>query len=138
MKTAFFSILESGKHLPHHRGPFKGVLRFHLGLMIPNTPETCGLRVGSEVWHWEEGKSLVFDDTHDHEAWNDSTERRVVLFVDFIRPLPFPLSVVNCLLIWLIGISPFVQDARKNQRNWDSNLEEMINAAVRSNRFPVS
>ncbi len=130
MKTAFFSILEGGKHLPHHRGPFKGVLRYHLGLIMPTPPETCRIRVGQDYRSWEEGKSLIFDDTHDHEAWNDSTQRRVVLFVDFVRPLPFPLSAVNRLLIFLIGISPFVQEARRNQANWDARFEQLINDAM--------
>lgn len=137
MKTAFFSILEPGKHLPHHRGPFKGVLRYHLGLRIPQPKEACGIRVGSDVRHWEEGRSMIFDDTHDHEAWNNSSERRVVLFVDFVRPLPFPLSWLNQLLIFLIGLSPFVQDARRNHKNWDAQIEVLINRAVSESSRPT-
>ncbi len=132
MKTAFFSILAPGKHLPAHRGPFKGVLRYHLGLLIPHPPESCRIRVGRDIRSWQEGKTLIFDDTHDHEAWNDSPDQqRVVLFVDFIRPLPAPLSWLNRFLIFLIGISPFVQDAKKNQLNWDAKLEELMNQATK-------
>jgi len=132
MKTAMFSILDGGKHIPAHRGPFKGVLRYHMGLMVPE-PDKCKIRVGSDYAHWYEGKSMIFDDTHNHEVWNDSDKQRVVLFVDFIRPLPFPLSALNKLLIYLISISPFVQDGKKNQSKWDTKLEEAVN-----NMAPVS
>ena len=51
MKTAFYSILRPGKHLPLHRGPYKGVLRLHLALRIPEPRLKCGIRVGDEVRH---------------------------------------------------------------------------------------
>lgn len=126
MKTAMFSILDGGKHIPHHRGPYKGVLRYHMGLIVPE-PGKCKIRVGNDYSHWHEGKSMIFDDTHDHEVWNDSNKQRVVLFVDFVRPMPFPLSALNSFLLFLIGISPYVQDGKKNQTKWDAKLEEAIN-----------
>jgi hypothetical protein len=49
-------------------------------------PDGCALQVGSEVRRWHEGKCLVFDDTVEHSAWNNSTESRIVLLVDFVRP----------------------------------------------------
>lgn len=127
MKTAMFSILSGGKHIPAHRGPYKGVLRLHLGLIVPEPNMNCKIRVGNDYAHWEEGKCMIFDDTHNHEVWNDSPKRRVVLFVDFIRPMPFPLSSINKFIIWLIGISPFVQDGKKNQAKWDEKLEKIVN-----------
>lgn len=111
MKTAMFSILAPGKHIPEHRGPYKGVLRYHLGLIIPAQAEQCRLRVGSDYRHWEVGKSLIFDDAHLHEVWNDTAEQRVVLFVDFERPLPFPVSALNRAVIKRIGNTDFVTDA---------------------------
>ena len=90
MTTAMFSILAPGQHILHHRGPYKGVLRYHLGLIVPARKEDCRIRVGEEIRHWEQGKSLIFDDTYDHEVWNDTDETRVILFVDVIRPLPSP------------------------------------------------
>ena len=48
MKTAMFSILAPGKHIPHHRGPYKGVLRHHLGLIVPEPAQDCRIRVGDE------------------------------------------------------------------------------------------
>jgi aspartyl/asparaginyl beta-hydroxylase (cupin superfamily) len=114
MTTAMFSILSPGTRLTAHRGPFKGVLRYHLGLMVPSADERCAIRVGGELRTWREGKSLVFDDTFEHEAWNETSSPRVVLFVDFIRELPFPLSTLNRAMIRLIGASPFVQNILEN------------------------
>jgi beta-hydroxylase len=90
MTTAMFSILSPRKHILDHRGPYKGVLRYHLGLIVPREREDCRIRVGSDFRHWQEGRSLLFDDTYNHEVWNDTDETRVVLFLDLIRPLPFP------------------------------------------------
>jgi len=116
MTTAMFSILAPGKHIPAHRGPYNGVLRYHLGLIVEGAPLACRIRVGQTVRRWREGKSLVFDDSHNHEAWNDSNCYRVVLFVDFVRPLRFPLSLVNRLAIWAISRSDLVQDGFKALR----------------------
>ena len=118
IKTAFFSILAPRKHIPEHRGPYAGVLRYHLGLIVPRDKEACRIRVDTEVAHWEEGRSLVFDDTYMHEVWNDTDEERVVLFVDFARPLPFPLSVLNEGIIRLFSRSGYVQEIVENVDEW--------------------
>ncbi|MDJ0690768.1 MAG: aspartyl/asparaginyl beta-hydroxylase domain-containing protein [Xenococcaceae cyanobacterium MO_188.B32] len=123
IKTAFFSILLPHKHIPEHRGPYKGVLRYHLGLIIPQPENSCKIRVGNDILHWKEGKSLVFDDTYPHEVWNKSNNIRVVLLIDFVRPMYFPFSLINRFLIQLISWSPFVQDAKKRQNEWDEYLE---------------
>lgn len=110
MKTAWFSILEPRANLPPHEGPYNGMLRYHLGLIIPSeNPDICGIRVGKDVRNWSKGASLIFDDTHDHEAWNRTNEKRVVLFVDMVRPLPFPLNVLNKMIISIAGNSPFIK-----------------------------
>jgi ornithine lipid ester-linked acyl 2-hydroxylase len=116
MKTAMFSILAPHKHIPEHRGPYKGLLRYHLALVVPQSSH-CRIRVGDDVRPWVEGKSLIFDDSHPHEAWNDSDLQRVVLFIDFVRPLPFPLSIVNRAVIWRISRTPFVTEAISRIRN---------------------
>jgi beta-hydroxylase len=119
MKTAFFSILLPHKHIPEHRGPYKGVLRYHLALKVPQAAENCGIKVGGEVRHWQEGKSLIFDDTFPHQAWNDTEEIRVVLFLDIVRPMQFPFSLFNQFMIQLIAWSPYVQSAKENFDQWD-------------------
>ena len=95
MQTAMFSILAAGKHIPDHNGPYKGVIRYHLGLKVPRAADRCRIRVGDTIATWREGASLIFDDTYEHEVWNDTDEERVVLFLDIVRPLRFPMNVVN-------------------------------------------
>ncbi len=119
MTTAMISILSPRKHIRDHRGPYKGVLRYHLGLVVPQDAESCRIRVGDDIRHWEEGKSLVFDDTFNHEVWNDTDETRVVLFVDVLRPLPPTDAMINRAIIKAIGHSPFVLDAKRNQEAWE-------------------
>jgi beta-hydroxylase len=119
METAMFSILAPHKRIPPHDGPYKGVLRYHLGLLIPGDEEQVGIKVGGQVAHWQEGKSLVFDDTFEHEAWNDTDETRVVLFVDVIRPLRQPMKAFNALTIKAIALSPFIQDAKRRHQEWE-------------------
>jgi len=119
MTTAMFSILSPRKHILDHRGPYKGVLRYHLGLIVPRDAEDCRIRVGQDLRHWQEGASMVFDDTFNHEVWNDTDETRVVLFVDVLRPLPFPDSLINRAIVKAISYSPFVLDAKRNQQAWE-------------------
>ena len=128
MKTGFFSILAPGKHIPAHRGPFKGVIRYHLGLLVPEPKERCRIRVGEEFAHWEEGRSLIFDDTYQHEVWNDTNGVRVVLFVDFVRPLRYPARVLNAMVLNLIRWSPFVQDGVQNYKQWEAKFDQVANA----------
>ncbi|TBW54798.1 aspartyl/asparaginyl beta-hydroxylase domain-containing protein [Marinobacter halodurans] len=122
MTTAFFSVLSPGKHIPEHRGVYNGVLRYHLGLIVPKNKEKCRIRVGSTVKHWSEGDSLIFDDTYMHQVWNDTEHLRVVMFVDFKRPLPLPVALLNDLTIWIIQKTPFVQRAWKNQKSWEAKF----------------
>ncbi len=124
METAMFSILAPGKRIPPHDGPYKGVVRYHLGLVIPDDPERVAIKVGGEVAHWAEGRSLVFDDTYEHEAWNDSDETRVVLFVDVARPLREPMRTCNAAIIKMIAWSPFIQDAKRRHREWERTFEQ--------------
>jgi ornithine lipid ester-linked acyl 2-hydroxylase len=138
MTTAMFSILSPRKHILDHRGPYKGVLRYHLGLIVPEDAPSCRIRVGDDVRHWEEGKSVIFDDTFNHEVWNDTDETRVVLFVDVMRPLPSPESAVNRLIIRAIGISPFIRDAKRNQEAWERGYRERRRQAASTEAGAVS
>ena len=95
LKTAFFSILQPGKHIPEHRGPYNGVLRYHLGLIIPEPRENVRIAVDGKIYHWAEGEGLTFDDSFQHEVWNDTDGVRVVLFITFDRPMRFPFGIFN-------------------------------------------
>lgn len=127
MKVAFFSILAPGKHIPEHCGKHKGILRYHLGLKVPTPKTACRIRICDQIAYWEEGKSLIFDDTFPHEVWNDTDDYRVVLFLDIVKPLRFPLSFVNWMACQIIGLSPIVQVARGNQENWEKQFEDLLN-----------
>lgn len=81
--TALFSLLRPGTHIPPHHGFLNTRLICHLPLIVP--PQ-CALRVGNETRPWKEGELVLFDDTMEHEAWNRSSELRVVLLFDIWRP----------------------------------------------------
>jgi aspartate beta-hydroxylase len=81
---AYFSALKPRTRLPAHTGTTNTRSIVHLPLVIP---EGCGFRVGSQVRTWQKGKAWVFDDTIDHEAWNDSDQIRIVLIFDIWSPL---------------------------------------------------
>jgi aspartyl/asparaginyl beta-hydroxylase (cupin superfamily) len=122
MTTAMFSILSPHKRIPEHRGPYRGVLRYHLGLLVPEPADGCGIEVGGAVGHWREGGSLLFDDTYPHRAWNDTDGVRVVLFVDVVRPLRAPVSWLNRLVITAISLSPYVQEGKRRQLDWEQRF----------------
>ena len=124
MFTAFFSVLAPGKHIPLHRGPYRGLLRCHLALIVPEPRQDCWIEVGGETSTWEEGRCIVFDDTYRHRVENNTGGRRVVLFIDIKRPLKFPGSLLNRIVLFLIRLSPYIQDARRNQVAWEKRLGE--------------
>jgi len=130
MTTAMFSILSPHKHIPAHGGPYKGVLRCHLGLKVPEPLEGCRIRVGNDIRNWAEGETLVFDDTWEHEAWNDTDGTRVVLFIDFKRPLSGFARLLNELVLKLIYFSPFIQDAKARHNAWEKRFEQVRNRAA--------
>ncbi len=78
-----FSSLNPHARIPPHVGPMNGILRGHLGLVVP---QGCYIRVGPDERTWEEGKMLVFDDSFEHEVWNHSDFVRIVLFMNFWHP----------------------------------------------------
>lgn len=81
--TVVFSMLKAGAHIAPHTGMFNTRLICHLPLILP---PNCRFRCGNEVREWQEGKLMIFDDTIEHEAWNESDSDRVVLIFDIWRP----------------------------------------------------
>jgi beta-hydroxylase len=124
LKVAFFSILAPHKHIPEHRGKYKGVIRYHLALKVPQPSSACRIRIADQTAHWEEGKSLIFDDTFPHEVWNDTDDYRAVLFLDIERPLKFPMSFVNWLVSQLLTTSSVIQSAKTNHAAWETYFEQ--------------
>jgi aspartyl/asparaginyl beta-hydroxylase (cupin superfamily) len=121
LEVAFFSVLEPGAHLTAHRGAYKGLIRAHLGLMVPEPNEQVRMQVGNEMIHWHEGKVVLFDDTSRHEVWNDTDGVRVVLLIDVPRPFPPVLAAVNKSLLRLARLTPFVTDSVKKFRAWEKD-----------------
>ena len=107
--TAFFSIMEPGKNLSSHYGPFKGILRYHLGLLIPPKESgNCFISVDDKVYEWKEGEGVLFDETYKHFVRNETNYPRIILFLDIKRPFKTNImKYLNDSIIWLIGNSPY-------------------------------
>lgn len=85
-----FSALNPHSHIPPHVGPINGIIRAHLGMVVP---KGCYIKVGPDERTWEAGKLLIFDDSFLHQVWNHSDEVRIVLFMNFWHPCFQPQEV---------------------------------------------
>jgi aspartate beta-hydroxylase len=105
--TATLSFLAPHKHIPRHRGPFRGVLRFYLGLSVPLAedarPATV-LTIDEAEHRIADGESLLWDDTFPHEVCNRSDSPRIALLLDVRRRgMPLDLTLLSWLLVRGIG-----------------------------------
>ncbi len=130
--NAFFSILEPRQYIRPHWGYYKGFVRYHLGVVIPddNAGKTCWLRVNAdpgdnerrdkslvergEKYYWRNGRGVVFDDTNLHDAANESDEVRVVLWLDVARNLPGELALLNRAMLAALYRAPSIRRFREN------------------------
>jgi beta-hydroxylase len=120
IKSAAFTLLPPGSVLGRHRDPFAGSLRYHLGLITPNSDD-CSIWVDGIRHSWRDGQDVVFDETYVHWAENNTDHTRIILFCDLTRPLHTP--VVRGLN-WLI--TRFVIRATKSQ-NEDGEKVGLLN-----------
>lgn len=123
LQTAWFSILAPGYHIPAHTGVSKGIVRAHLGLVIPKEREKCRIRVADRTYAWKEGEILVFDDTYDHEVWNDTDEERVVLLFDFDRPMRFWGRAINKSFLALLRMTAYYQEPKRAMQTFEDRFE---------------
>lgn len=86
VKAAMFALLPPGAKLNPHRDPFAGSLRYHLGLITPNSRD-CRILVDGKEYFWRDGEDVIFDETCVHWAENRTDTTRVILFCDLERPL---------------------------------------------------
>ena len=102
--AAMFSLLKPKTRIPPHVGVSNVRLVTHVPLIVP---ESCGFRVGNETREWVPGKAWVFDDTIEHEAWNDSDKLRVVLILDIWHPhlTPPERAMINAMTAGLNAFS---------------------------------
>jgi aspartyl/asparaginyl beta-hydroxylase (cupin superfamily) len=124
LNSAFFSILAPGTHIPNHRGVTKGLITCHLGLIVPRDGDVR-MRVDDRIVRWAEGETLVFDDTYSHEVWNDTHGTRVVLLIQFERPLRQPGRWIADTFLKVVRRSAFVQEARDNIRSWNEAVKQL-------------
>lgn len=103
--TVFFSRLEPRTRIPPHTGATNTRLIVHIPLIVP---PGCGFRVGAEVREWQLGQALIFDDTIEHEAWNDSDQPRAVLIFDIWNPL-LTQAERDLMAVATAGIAEFLE-----------------------------
>lgn len=123
LQTAWFSILAPGYHIPAHRGVSKGIIRAHLGLIIPRDAEKCRIRVGDQIKVWRPGEIFVFDDTYEHEVWNDTEDERVILLFDVDRPMRFWGRLVNATFLQIMKLTAFYQEPKRNMQTFEQRFE---------------
>lgn len=123
IKSCLFSIMQPGKIIKPHIGPYDGLIRYQLALDIPdidlkssnislNFPDAsipdpqfqhCYLYVDNEKYYWKEGEGILFDESNLHGAVNTTTKMRMVLLIDIERPYNYLFYriinkiVVNCM-----------------------------------------
>ena len=124
LNSAFFSILAPGTHIPDHRGVTKGIITCHLGLIVPRDGDVR-MRVDDRIVRWAEGETLVFDDTYQHEVWNETQGTRVVLLVHVERPLRQPGKWFADFFLGFVRRSAFVQEARDNIMSWNAAVKQL-------------
>jgi len=129
--TAFFSVLEPRQHIKAHWGYWKGFVRYHLGVLIPdnNRDNKCWIRINphaqergddrslieqGETYFWHDGEAVLFDDTFLHDAANETDQVRVVLFLDVARKMPPTLSLLNRMFLRIAHRNKAVREIRAN------------------------
>lgn len=123
LNSAFFSILAPGAHIVRHRGVSKSFFTAHLGLQVPENDQACRMNVDDQTVHWANGEWTVFDDTCEHEVWNDTDEPRIILLCQVGRPLRAPGSWMARAFDFYIKRSPFVADAKVELGKWETAMQ---------------
>jgi beta-hydroxylase len=86
VKGAMFTLLPKGGQLKQHRDPYAGSIRYHLGLVTPNS-EKCRIYVDGIPYSWKDGEGVLFDETYIHSAKNETDIDRIILLCDVERPM---------------------------------------------------
>jgi ornithine lipid ester-linked acyl 2-hydroxylase len=119
--SAFFAILEPQAIIYDHRGPWRGQLRYHLALRIPDDSDACNLTVGGHTTPWAEGRGILFDDGYVHSARNLTDHRRVILLVTVRRPLRGLGVLMNRAYFGIVTRTPRVRANHGRQAAVDSD-----------------
>jgi len=98
INAAMFASLPPGAVLTPHRDPYAGSMRYHLGLVTPNSKD-CYILVDGQRHEWRDGEDVLFDETFIHEAHNKTDQPRIILFADVHRPMRF--RIIDKLNHWI-------------------------------------
>jgi beta-hydroxylase len=141
VRAALFALLPPDGKLADHRDPYAGSLRYHLGLLTPNS-DACRIFVDGEPYAWRDGEDVVFDETYIHRAENRTSQDRIILFCDVERPLRTPVMralnrfIANYVL--RVTASQNVPSERLGLVNylagWVHQLRQIFRRAKRANR----
>ena len=108
VKSATVSFLAPHKHIPRHRGPFRGIMRFHLGLKIPSEPggrPATIMMIDDREYRIADGECLLWDDTFPHEVMNNSDEARIALLLDVWRPrMPIDMEILSRVIVGAVQL----------------------------------
>ncbi|MBI2719860.1 MAG: aspartyl/asparaginyl beta-hydroxylase domain-containing protein [Rhizobiales bacterium] len=106
--SATISFLAPRKHIPRHRGPFRGVMRFHLGLQIPREADgqpATRMMIDDREYRIADGECLLWDDTFPHEVTNEADEPRIALLLDVWRPnMPLDMEILSRAIVRAVRI----------------------------------
>jgi aspartate beta-hydroxylase len=106
--SAAFSFLAPHKHIPLHRGPFRGVTRFYMGLSVPVLADgspAAVLSIDGQDYRIGDGEYLLWDDTYPHEVWNHSERVRTALLLDVRRrALPRDMALLSRMIVAATGM----------------------------------
>jgi len=104
--SASLSFMAPNKYIPSHRGPFRGVLRFYLPLVMPRLSDgspAAVLKIDGDEYRLSDGQCLLWDDTYPHEVWNRSEQTRTVLLLDVRRPnMPIDMEIFSGFLMTVV------------------------------------
>lgn len=125
--NAFYSILPSHTRLRAHRGTSRLLLRCHVGLCIPRDRDRCFFVVDGHKHVWQIGHKLLFDQTFEHEAVNDTEEDRLVLILDVVRPeLAPPVRWLVLAVTYALGFHPEARSTLQNFRRALASLPTAV------------
>jgi len=128
LASAFFSFVGPHSQIKEHGALDGSLLRYHLGLIVPEDRERCVLTLDGIPYSWEEGQSVVFDDTFRHSVRNDTDEMRVVLLLHFERPMDWIGRTIHRGALGLVKRSYYVRDAVANHGDWEYRFREHVAA----------
>ena len=130
---AMFALMAPRSEVGRHRDPFAGSLRYHLGLVTPNSEE-CRIFIDGNPYSWRDGEDLVFDETYLHRFENRTDQARIILFCDFERPIRSP--VMRAVNRWVIArILPLT--ASKNVDGEEVGLANRVFSRLHPSRAPL-